>query len=181
MRKLKLYIAISLDGKIAKPNGDVKWLEEIPNPDHSDYGYADFYQSIDTTVMGFNTYHEIIHFGTDFPYPDKINYVFTRKTDKSDTKFVHFITGDIASFIKDLKKKEGKDIWLVGGAQMSTLLLNHQLIDELYIFVMPVVIGEGIPLWDGKVIEKQLKLADFQNFASGVVMLKYEIGAQKLG
>jgi dihydrofolate reductase len=79
MRSLKLYIAISLDNHIARSNGSVDWLESVPNPEQHDYGYQTFYDSIDTTLMGFNTYQEILNFGVYFPYPDKSNYVFSRR------------------------------------------------------------------------------------------------------
>ena len=77
MRKIISYIAMSIDGKIAKANGDISWLEEIPNPNNDDYGYAEFYNSIDTTLMGRITYEQVIGFDVPFPYPDKTNYVFT--------------------------------------------------------------------------------------------------------
>ena len=66
LRKIKLYIAISLNGKIADADGNVHWLESIPNPDKSDHGYADFYNSIDTTIQGNNTYNQIINWGIEF-------------------------------------------------------------------------------------------------------------------
>ena len=79
MRKLKLYMATSLDGKIAGSKDDVKWLEEIPNPEKTDYGYYDFYRSVDTTIMGNTTYKMIENFEGKFPYPDTKNYVASSK------------------------------------------------------------------------------------------------------
>jgi dihydrofolate reductase len=78
MRKIVLYIAASLDGKIARKDGDVKWLDEFSDPEQMDYGYNDFLNSIDTTLMGNNTYKQLLGFGIDFPYRGKTNYVFTR-------------------------------------------------------------------------------------------------------
>jgi dihydrofolate reductase len=77
MRKIKLYIAMSLNGKITKTDGRVTWLETLPNADKMDYGYADFYESVDTTIQGFNTYKQVLDWGIDFPYADKKNYVIT--------------------------------------------------------------------------------------------------------
>ncbi len=175
MRKIKLYIAVSLDGKIAKPDGSVAWLDEIPNPDKLDYGYSDFYKTVDTTLQGYNTYVTILNFGISFPYPDKKNFVFTTKSDLEDTKHVKFVTGDIIRFIQNLKKEKGDDIWLIGGGKLNTSLLNAGLIDEIQIFVMPIVIGEGIPLFDPSPKETSLKPIGNKTYTSGVVLLTYVI------
>ena len=78
MRKIVSYIVTSLDGKIARQDGGVYWLDELPNPDNSDYGYKNFYNSIDSTIMGSLIYQKILSFGGDFPYKGKENYVITR-------------------------------------------------------------------------------------------------------
>lgn len=110
MRKIKLYIAVSLDGKIAKPDGDVSWLDELPNPDHLDYGYADFLSSIDTTLMGNSTYRQLLGFGIDFPYRGKTNYVFTRNTALKEDENVKFISHEPISIVKEIKSGKGRDI-----------------------------------------------------------------------
>ncbi len=173
MRKIILYVAISLDGKIAKLDGDITWLESIPNPEKLDYGYADFYKNIDTTIMGNKTYEEVLGFDVPFPYPTKKNYVLTRQTGKTDTKFVNFVTGDILSFVKKIKVEKGKDIWLVGGSEVNTLFFNEGLVDELMIFVMPIVIGAGIPLFGDHPMEQSLHLVETKAFSTGVTMLRY--------
>lgn len=100
IRKAKLYIAISLNGKIAKADGSVDWLESIPNPDKIDHGYNEFYESIDTTIQGNSTYKQIIAWGIDFPYADKKNYVFTRKQGLEKTDYVEFISENHIKFVK---------------------------------------------------------------------------------
>lgn len=173
MRKVKLYIAISLDGKIAKSDGDVAWLDEIPNPDKLDYGYYDFYNNVDTTLMGYETYALVMGFDIPFPYPDCTNYVFTRNTTRKDTEHVQFIHGDIPAFIQKLKEQKGQDIWLVGGGQINTLCLNAGLIDELLVFVMPIVIGDGIPFFGEGLEETHLRLLSTQSYTNGVTHLRY--------
>jgi dihydrofolate reductase len=175
MRKIKLYMAISLDGKIAKADGSVEWLEAIPNPDNSDYGYSDFYQSIDTTIQGNTTYQQIIGWGIDFPYPDKKNYVVTRKQGMPNTEHVEFISSNPAAFIRRLKEEEGKDIWLVGGAQLNSMLLEANLIDEIQLFVMPVILTEGIDMFSSLPVETPLKLVNTKAYSNGVVALTYAL------
>lgn len=173
MRKVKLYIGISLDGRIAKPDGNLDWLHAVSNPQNTDHGYAEFISSIDTTLMGNHTYREVLSFGVEWPYAGKTNYVFTRQANMQDNEQVQFITGDIPGFVSSLKAQEGKDIWLIGGGEVNTLLLNAGLIDEMQVFVMPVVIGKGIAVFEGDVIETHLKLKDVLKYSSGAVRLTY--------
>lgn len=173
MRKIKLYIAISLDGKIAKPNGDVSWLDGVPNPDKTDYGYGKFLDSIDTTIMGNKTFKQVRQFEGEFPYRGLNNYIFTRNPETEATEDVEFISGNIPEFIESLKAINGKDIWLIGGGQINALLLNHQLIDEMQIFVMPVVLGAGIPIFHSIASDTPLRLIETLAYSSGVQMLKY--------
>jgi dihydrofolate reductase len=178
MSKVKLYIAISLDGKIAKPGDDVSWLDEIPNPDQSDYGYYAFYDRIQTVIMGNATYKFVQNMGIEYPYKGKTSYVVTRDTSLTDNEEVQFVSGTaIIDLVQSFKNKgagEG-DVWVVGGGQLNTLMLNANLIDELMIYVMPIVIGEGIPLFGKGLDQKMLTLKSSQVFKSGVTELIYNI------
>lgn len=175
MRKIKLYIAISLNGKIASTDGSVDWLENIPNPEKTDFGYADFFNSVDTTIQGYNTYNQIISWGIDFPYKGKKNYVLTRKQNVENTEFVEFITENHVGFIKSLKEDSGGDIWLIGGSQANTLVINAGLLDQIIVFVIPVILSGGIDLFDAFPKETQLKLLETKTYSSGVVQIKYDI------
>jgi len=174
MKKIKCYLAMSLDGKIAKPNDDVSWLDEIPNPDKSDYGYYAFYESIDTVIMGNGTYKFIQDMDVEFPYKGKPCYVITRDNSLENNEDVQFISGqEVIPFIEDLKKNGSSDIWLAGGGQVNTLFANANLIDELIIFIMPIVIGEGIPLFGKGLNQKMLTLTSSKIYKSGVIELIY--------
>lgn len=175
MRKIILYIASSLNGKIAERDGSVSWLDRVPPPEDTDYGYASFYESIDTTLQGASTYDQIISWGIDFPYKDKKNYVLTRQKDREDTEFVSFISQDHTAFIEQLKQEQGKDIWLIGGGQVNTLLLNAGLIDEIIIFMMPIILNGGIDVFDGLPKETQLDLISSKSYSSGAVELIYNV------
>jgi len=165
---------MSLNGKIAKPDGNVDWLESVPNPDKSDYGYTDFYASVDITIQGYKTYKQIIDWGIDFPYADKKNFVFTRKEGLENTKDVEFISSNHTEFVKQLKQQEGSDIWLIGGGQINTMLLNEKLIDEIQVFIMPIILDDGIELFENIPDETRLKLVETIAYKSGAVLLKYQ-------
>jgi len=175
MRKTKLYIATSLNGKIARKDGSVDWLESIPNPEKNDYGYSEFYESVDVVIMGNNTYQQIISWGIDFPYSDKKNYVLTTNHELKNTKYVEFVPDNQIEFIKKIKKQEGKNIWLVGGGKINTLLLNNDLIDEIHIFIMPIILPDGIEIFEDIPKETKLKLINSKSHETGVLEMIYKL------
>jgi len=169
MRKIVLFIATSIDGYIAGKDGNTDWLYT-----DGDFGYREFYDSIDTTLMGYNTYYFIKHFPR-FPYPDKTNYVFTRTKRKPDGNPVELILGDVVNFTKKIKKRAGKNIWLVGGGKINSLLLNANLIDQMIISIHPVALGQGIKLFKDESLKKlHFSLIGHKVFERGLVQLTYE-------
>jgi len=175
MRQVILYIAASLDNFIARTDGNVDWLSspEFLIPDE-DYGYGNFYPTIDTTLMGNSTYRFIMDQDVPFPYPDKTNYVFSRSAKNRDTEFVRFISQDPVNFVRQLKQETGKDIWLVGGGQINTILLNNDLIDKIILTIIPMTLGEGIPLFHGKYKEVKFKLEASKSYQSGIVQMNFQ-------
>jgi len=168
MRKVVLFIATSLDGFIAGSDGDTDWLYT-----DGDFGYSEFYNSIDTILMGHNTYKFLLQFDI-FPYPDKKNYVFTRTERQPDHNPVTFITGDVPGFVKNLKNEDGNDIWLVGGGQINSILLNENLIDEMIVSVHPIILGQGIPLFKERSLNNlPFKLVQNKVFERGLIQLTY--------
>lgn len=174
MRKVILYSACSLDNFIAKKDGTVDWLFT-----DNHYGYYDFYATIDTILMGNKTYEQVLSFGGDFPYKNKKNFVFTRNTEKISDKNVVFIAAKIESFVQQLKQHKGKDIWLVGGGQINTLLLNAGLVDEMVLSIHPTILGEGIALFEGAPIHTDFVLTKCETFPSGLVQLFLKAKSKK--
>lgn len=175
MRRIILYIATSIDGYIATPDGGVEWLNEIPNPTNEDHGYKELLASIDTVLMGGKTYHEIIGFGIPWPYKDKKSYVISRRdSNVTPNENVHFITEDVIARISELKFEVGKDIWLVGGGELTAMLLNANLIDEMQICTVPIILGNGIPLFPGKTKESHWKLVNSKVFSTGLLLSTYQ-------
>jgi dihydrofolate reductase len=174
MSKVKLFIAASLDGKIARPDGSVSWLEEYPNPEGLDYGYTDFYASIGTVVMGRKTYEEILGYDVPWPYPDAQTYVVTSNADLAisspKTKLLHKI--DEADVRRLASETEG-DLWLVGGGEIISAFLKAGLVDEITLTVIPRILGAGIPLFPDGCPETHFNVKSAEAFSSGFVNLVY--------
>lgn len=175
MRKLILYIAASVNGKIAAEDGSVAWLDAFSNPENGDYGYQEFYDGVDTTIQGNATYKQILDWGIEFPYKGKSNYVFTSNPAYLDNDHVKFISEDHSKFVQNLKQQEGKDIWLIGGGKTNSALLSAGLIDEIRLFVMPIVLQGGIEFFEGLPAETKLTLKKSTTFGGGVLALVYGV------
>ena len=181
MRNVKLFIASSLDGYIAREDGSIDWLYT-----DNDYGYTQFYDSVDTIVMGRITYDKFLHSGLEYRHKDKKTFVFTknsssgkaRRRGKKDAENdnVHFVE-DVIEFTKELIQSPGKDIWLVGGAEIISIFLNAEMINEIILSMHPIVLGKGIPLFKN-LQRKQLnlKLVKSIPYQNGLMQPYYEPG-----
>ncbi len=166
MTKILVYIASSLDGYIARENGDIDWLPEI-----TESGYGAFYKSVDTVIMGKTTYDQVLTFG-EYPYKDKKSFVFTRTNQNKDEN-AEFVS-DVEKFVKDGFPNAGENIWLVGGAQIISSFLKQRVVDEIIISVIPILLGKGIPLFKNIENETKLELIKTEKY-SQLVDLHYKI------
>ncbi len=175
MKPLIVYLAVSLDGYIAREDGAVDWLDQIPNPDGLDFGYADFYASIDTLLMGRGTYEEVLGFGVEWPYTGKITYVVTSNASLDiKTPDTRVLSENPVEAIDQMRASEGTSgIWLVGGAKLIASLIKSGLVDELILTVIPVVLGDGIRLFQEGIPEHWLELRSTESFGNGVINLHY--------
>ncbi len=173
MKKIKLYIAVSLDGYIARPDGDLEWLTQFPNPDKTDYGYNELLATVDTVIMGGRTYRELLCMDIIWPYKGMDTCVISHHT-WEEKENIRFITENIVETIVGLREKVGKDIWLVGGGEVIKLLLNHDLVDEMQICHVPLILGEGIPLFPKTSKESDWKLTGSTTYASGIIKVEYQ-------
>jgi dihydrofolate reductase len=137
MRKVILSVAVSLDGFIEGPGAEYDWC-----PPPSEKEMNDFLNDIDVIFMGRKSYEMA---GTSM-FPDKECYVFsnTLKKVKGKTKI---ITGDFVTSVNHIKQQPGKNIWLYGGASLTTDFINHQLLDEMWLGLVPIILGDGKPLF----------------------------------
>lgn len=148
-RKIILFIAQSIDGYIADINGNVDWLEENIHGNAPDDSYDKMYENIDTVIMGRKTYNQVItELSPDkYVYSDKTTYVITSHK-QEDSKDILFKNQSPELLIKELKKIEGNDIWIVGGQQIIDPLVRGNLIDEYILTTVPIFLGDGIRLFE---------------------------------
>lgn len=176
MKKIKLFIPVSLDGYIARIYGGFDLLENFSLAKGEDWGKKAFYDSIDTVILGRNTYYDLLELDTDLPFKGKEVYVLSGKPIQLQIPgTVHFIPGNVVEKIIDLKNQAGKDIYVFGGGVLITSLLEKNLIDSMVINYVPVMIGEGIPLFPKYNGNSKWKLVNSQSFKNGILQTEYEL------
>ena len=178
-RKIIVYIATSADGYIARPDGDVEWLNRRPHT--GDYGMGAFYRSIDTVLWGRKTYDWALAYqkrtgAKDGIFDKKVaNYVFSRKPPKKAAPGVEFVTEPVKAFARHLRATPGKHIWMMGGGELIASFLDAGEIDEFDIHVIPAFIGQGIPLVAPRHRDVSLRLRSARAYPDGVVRLRYDV------
>lgn len=178
-RKIIVYIATSADGYIARPDGDVEWLNRRPRT--VDYGMRKFYPTIDTILWGRKTYDWLLNYYRKIGkkagmFDTRVaNYVFSRKPPKRRALGIEFVSEPVKAFAQRLRATPGKHIWMMGGGGLIASFLDAGEIDEFDIHVIPVFIGEGIPLVAPRHRDVPLRLRSSRKYPDGVVRLRYEV------
>jgi dihydrofolate reductase len=177
-RKIIVHIATSADGYIARPDGDVEWLNRRAR---LDYGIKKFYATIDTILWGRKTYDWSLEYARKHRMKGGVfdrnvaNYVFSRKPPKKAAPGVQFVAEPVKAFSRRMRATPGKHIWMMGGGGLIASFLDAGEIDEFDIHVIPVLIGKGIPLIAPRHRDVPLRLLSTKKFPDGVVRLRYEV------
>jgi dihydrofolate reductase len=172
MRKVVLGLGISLDGYIARRDGAVDFLF-MPK----DYPMAAFIASIDTAIMGRKTYDVAKAMGGGGDFGGNIkHYVLSRTLPPGEREGLTFVNESPAALVGRIRghKGRGKDIWLMGGGELARDFLKADLVDELYLGVVPVLLGEGIPLFPAGFPQRNFALVENKTFSRGLIALKYK-------
>lgn len=173
MRKISLFIAMSLDGYIAKPNDDLSFLKQVEKAGE-DYGYTEFTATVDTLIIGRKTYDYVLkEIGpSHYDNGQRDVYVITR-SQRPQVGRTTFYTGDLPALVKRLKSENGQNIYCDGGAEVINELLTYELVDEFIISVIPVLLGDGIRLFKAGRPEQVLELVTTKQFDTGLTQLHY--------
>jgi dihydrofolate reductase len=172
MRKIVLGLGISLDGYIARPNGEVDFLFTP-----KDYSMAPFFATIDTYVLGRKTLDAALKMGGSISsFGGMATYVFSRSKPAGERDGLMFVSESPAALVRRLRKRKGKnkDIWLMGGGELAREFLKADLVDELYLGVVPVLLGEGIPLFPSGFPQRNFELIENKTYSKGMISLKYK-------
>jgi dihydrofolate reductase len=173
-RKIIVHIAASADGYIARPDGDLDWLTSRPAP-KGFYGIEAFMKSVDTMLLGRKTYEASLRLGAKFDAKNP-TIVFSRDAPPTSLPSgVEFVNEAIGPFVRRLREQPGKNIWLMGGGDLIASFLDADAIDEFVVSVVPVFIGDGIPLIARRHRQVPLKLQSVTPFDDGLVQLHYGI------
>jgi dihydrofolate reductase len=173
-RKVMLGFGISLDGYIARRNGVLDFLV-IDKEGES--VIADFFSRIDTTIMGRKTaagWVKMRQSGEISDTPGMANYVVSRRWKPGKREGFEVVSGSLTTFVRKLKRRPGKDIYLGGGGELARSFLQEDLVDELFIGVGPILLGDGIPGFPGKFPQRNFKLTECKSYSNGSVALRYE-------
>jgi dihydrofolate reductase len=168
MRKIVAGFAISLDGYIEGPNGEYDWIMM-----DNDFDFAGHMKRFDSFFFGRNSYEKLLQQG-NISFPGIKNYVFSNSLKTVDKNFT-LLKGDINKLVADIKKQDGKDIAVYGGANLLSSLLDLNLVDELTMSVIPVVLGQGKPMTGILKQRVYLTLIEIKKFSSGTVQLIYQV------
>ncbi len=167
MREVSYFVACSLDGFIARMDESFDWLFT-----DDDYGFAEFYRSVDCVVMGRKTFDVSLNL-VEYPYPGKRAYVFSRHQTDSPIAEAEFVSEDPARFVKKLKLQPGGRIWVVGGGEIAAALLQAGLIDEMVLTIHPITLGQGVLLFERHGVETRWSVYSTRSYQNGLVQITY--------
>ena len=188
MRKLKYYVACTVDKFIARENGSFDFFltageqvadlietfpETIPAHFRGQFNITAENRCFDTVLMGRRTYEVGLKEGFTNPYPHMAQYLFSRTLNASPDQNVELVSTDPVALVRELKQQPGKDIWLCGGGNLATTLFSE--IDEMILKTHPIILGSGIPLFSGSIKPTSLELTDSKVYNNGFILLDYRL------
>jgi dihydrofolate reductase len=171
MARFRVNVAMSADGFIAKPNGGIDWLAPY---DAADYGYDEFIAGIGIVVMGRKTYEQVRGFG-GWPYAGKRTYVLSSRALRSPPAGVEVAREGVERLAARIRSTAARDVWVHGGAQTIGAFLDAGAIDLMELHVVPVLLGEGLRLFEAQDAPPRIKFVSIEALVRGVVRLTYEV------
>lgn len=184
--RVTIHMATSLDGYIAREDGRVDWMEtkdEFKHGEVLDPEYVrTFLSRIDCYVMGSRTYLTALEFeskGLGWSYGDKPVFVLTSRELVKTRPTVEFHAGDLRDFFDARLKSTFKNIWVVGGGKLAGACLRANIADEIRYSILPVLIGKGIPFFEGLTMDVQLHLLEVKTYQNGIVALHHEVSRSR--
>ena len=173
--EVALYIACSLDGYIATPDGGVDWLTGTGGEDGEggeDYGYQEFYDSVDALLTGSATYEQVIGWGA-WPYPGKPCWVFSSRDLPLERPELVLAKNGPRAALEEIAARGLRRAWLIGGGKLIASFRAEGLITEYLVTIIPVILGGGLPLFPPPGPTEKLRLVESKSYPNGFVLVKY--------
>ena len=173
--KNRVFIATSLDGYIADTNGEIEWLNSIPNPDNIDMGYGQFISNIDALVMGRITFETVCGFDIDWPYQKPV-FVLSNTMKKIPDKFkdkAQLVKGTLLEILEEIHTKGYHRLYIDGGTTIQSFL-KEDLIHEMTITIIPILLGSGSPLFSDLPKKLEFECSDSKIYLDKVVQNYYK-------
>ena len=168
-----VYIATSLDGHIARKDGSIDWLMEVPNPDGSDFGFNEFMQRVDGIIMGRNTFETVVGFG-EWPYSKPV-FVLSNTMKSLPDGYQdkgELVNGELKDILTSLETKGIKKLYVDGGKTIQSFL-QEDLIDEMIITRIPIILGSGIPLFNDMDLKLKFKVVNAEVLNQDMIKSTY--------
>ena len=176
MRRLKYFVASSLDGYISRLDGSVDWIFPVSGESTQDYGMSKFFASVDIAVMGRKTWDKAQQLAPGKSFgPGIESFVFSHTEPTGAHKGTNFVSGDVGEWLWTIRQKPGKDLWLVGGGEMVQSFLSQRLVDEIGLAIHPRLLGQGIQLFPQPYPDTQLELIRTEPYSNGLVQVFYNV------
>lgn len=177
--KCSVYLAVSLDGYIARPNGDINWLHDpaYQLPDESDFGFGGFLASVDMLVMGRNSFEKVVSFGIGWPYGNTPGIVLSSRSLDIPVEFQSKVEQSNAQpekLVEQLELEQRSHLYIDGGETIRRFL-KAELINEMTLTQFPIILGQGIPLFEPTEQEISLRLLNCKSYSNGFVQSKYQL------
>jgi dihydrofolate reductase len=168
MRRVRYQVACSLDGFIAGPDDDFGWITPEPS-----FDFEALYAQFDTLLMGRRTYEIVRARGEGFRGKEVL--VASRTMEPEDHPEVEVVHEGLEERVRELRSQSGGDIWLYGGGELFSQVLDWGLVDTVELAVVPILLGGGIPFLPSAAVRRRLTLVRHQGYPSGIVLLEYEV------
>ena len=173
MATIRGYIGASLDGYIAAPGGDLGWLTKYDKADFGPYGYQTFIKEIQTVVMGRATYDWLVAAGVPWPHAEQRVVIVTSRPIENPAGPLTTWTDGITALTTYLRGLTDGDVWLVGGGKLQQAMIAEGGLDRLELFIVPEMLGEGVPLFPPNGYRRSLRLTSADRLGEGVIRLDY--------
>jgi dihydrofolate reductase len=172
MPRTVYYAAMSVDGFIASPDGKVDFLDSFHA---ADFGYGEFFARVGAVVLGRATFEQSLTFGA-WPYSGRLGLVVTSRPIRDPPAQVRAVTAaELPAALEELRAAARGDVWIVGGGKTAQACLDAGLVDELELYLVPRLLGNGVPLLSGPAGLAPLRLAEARAFPNGVLKARYEV------